>query len=138
MSEHKIELYDPAKHQDLIVAVGVTGLDISNCNGGTRFIGYGNTKHGYAPACILDVAGTPYVFEPHVTWFPWVRPKDKIVNFKWAMQELAKSAEVMLTVQKDQTPFFEHFVKLGVLRKIGFINRLPEIGEVHMYQYERN
>jgi len=138
MSEHKIELYDSAKHEGLVVGAALLGVDISNCNGGVRHIGYGEVKKDYGPVCILDIAGTPYVTEPHVTWFPWVTAKNRITNFLWAVEEMSKTSEVLLSIQKDQIPFFEHFVKKGILRKIGFINRLPEIDEVHLYQYERH
>lgn len=113
-------------------------VDISPMVGGAeRYIGFGNTKHGYGPACIVDLAGTDYMAEPHVTWFPWTTPANRIVNFKWAMEHLAKTREVMLTVEKSQKKFFEHFVKKGILRKVGYLKNLPEVEEIHMYQYER-
>lgn len=116
----------------------VEGIDVSSVAGGERFIGYGDTKYGYAPACILDVVGTPYVAEPHVIWFPWTSAADRIVNFKWAMKYLAESREVFLTVQKDQIKFFEHFVKRGLLRKVGYLENMPIVDEIHMYQYKRS
>lgn len=113
------------------------GVDVSSFDGGERFIGFGDTKHGYGPACILDAVSTPYVVEPHVTWFPWTRPKDRIVNFKWAMAHLAETRQVFLTVEKKEMAFFEHFVRRGLLRKVGYLNNLPIVDEIHMYQYER-
>ena len=112
-------------------------VDVSPMVNGERFIGFGNTESGYGPACIVDLAGTDYVAEPHVTWFPWTTRANRVVNFKWAMEHLAQTREVMLVVQKSQNKFFEHFVKRKLLRKIGSINHLPEIEEIHMYQYER-
>lgn len=130
--------YSATEHESLVIGAGFLGVDVSNCNGGYRLIGYGDTKYGYGPACIVDLTGTSVVVEPHVTWFPWTRPKDRIANFLWAMQHLSQSAEVMLVVQKSQNTFFEHFVKKSILRKIGLINRIPELEEIHLYQYERN
>jgi hypothetical protein len=114
------------------------GIDVSPLPGSERFIGFGNTKDGYGPACIVDLVGTEYVAEPHVTWLPWTTPGNRIVNFKWAMKHLAETREVMLIVEKAQMKFFEHFVKKGLLRKIGYVDNLPEIEEMHMYQYKRS
>lgn len=137
-SVHSIEAYNPAIHDSIIVTAALSGCDVSPAVEGIRFIGYGPTKHGYGPACILDLAGTEHVAEPHVIWFPWTRPVDRIVNFKWAMKFLAETREVFLTVQKDQIKFFEHFVKKGLLRKVGYLENLPIVGEIHMYQYKRS
>lgn len=135
---HNIELYNPAEHDALVCAAALEGIDCSPAVEATRYIGYGNTKYGYGPACILDLCGTEHVAEPHVIWFPWLSAADKIVNFKWAMGYLAESREVFLTVQKDQISFFEHFVKRGILRKVGYLKNLPIVEEIHMYQYERS
>lgn len=133
---HNLEPYSQEQHGAILYAAALEGVDTTPIVGGAdRFIGYGSTKYGPAPACILDVVSTDYVAEPHVTWFPWVRASDKIVNFKWAVEYLSKDKQVFLTVQKDQKEFFEHFVKKGLLRKVGFIKDLPIVEEIHMYQY---
>lgn len=136
-SGHNLVKYGP-EHEGLIFAAQLEGCDTSPLVDGERFIGYGFTKYGSGPACIVDLVGTPYVAEPHVTWFPWTSPANRIVNFKHAMALLAETREVMLTVEKKQMAFFEHFVKKGVLRKIGHIENLPLVEEIHMYQYKRS
>lgn len=118
------------------MAAYLSGTDIELCPGAERFIGYGDTKYGYGPACIVDVAGTDYVAEPHVTWFPWVSSKNMIVNFTWAMSFLAQKKQVFLITEKKENHFFEHFVKKGLLRKVGYLENIPKIEEVHMYQYK--
>jgi hypothetical protein len=135
-SAHKIEPYTP-EHDGVLYAAHLSGCDIKPITA-DRFIGYGETKYGFGPACILDLAGTEYVAEPHVTWFPWTSAANRIVNFKWAMEYLAKERVVFLTVEKKEVPFFDHFVKRGLLRKIGYLEDLPILGEVHMYQYKRS
>lgn len=135
---HNLERYNEAEHASILFAAAMDNTDISPMvGGGERFIGFGHTKHGYGPACIMDLAGTDYMAEPHVTWFPWTTPANRIVNFKWAMEHLAKTREVMLTVEKSQKKFFEHFVKKGLLRKVGYLKNIPLVDEIHMYQYER-
>lgn len=124
-------------HKGLIFAAALEGVDVSRCDGAERYIGYGDTKYGYGPACIADFIGTEYVIEPHVTWFPWTTTKNRIVNFKWALEYLSKTKQILLTVQKKENLFFEHFVEKGILRKVGVIINLPIVEEIHMYQYEK-
>jgi len=137
-SEYNLEVYNNEAHDTILYAAALEGIDISPMVGAkVRYIGYGDTKHGYGPCCIVDVAGTDYMAEPHVTWFPWTTPANCITNFKWAMEHLSQDKEVMLIVEKDQKSFFEHFVRRGVLRKVGHLKNIPIHEEIHMYQYER-
>lgn len=134
---HNLQKYDSKEHDTILFAAAMDGTDITPAIDGERFIGYGNTRHGYGPACIVDLISTEYVAEPHVTWFPWTTRANKIVNFKWAMEYLSTSKQVFLTVEKAQKIFFDHFVKKGILRKVGYIKDLPVVEEIHMYQYKR-
>lgn len=136
-SVHKLVDIAP-EHAGLLAAAALEGCDFQELvPNARRMVGYGNTKYGFGPACVLDLTGTQYVAEPHVVWFPWVRPQDKIVNFKWAMNLLAETHEVLLNVAKEHAPFFDHFAKKGFLRKIGYIENLPLVEEIHMYQVNR-
>lgn len=133
--ERKLEHINES-HAGIIMAAGMAGVDISPCPGAIRMIGYGDTNYGYGPACIIDLCGTEFVAEPHVTWFPWVGAKDKIRNFKWSMDYLYKERQVFIMTEKSEKDFFEHFVKKGLLRKVGYLDNLPEVEQVHMYQYK--
>lgn len=114
------------------------GCNVAPAIEGDRFIGFGNAKNGFGPVCIVDVKETPFVAEPHVTWFPWTPAKERIAAFKWAMEYYGQEKEVLLIVAKPSYNLHEHFVKRGLLRKIGFIDHMPEGTEqIHMYQYNR-
>lgn len=127
------------RHTPILNAAALEGVDLEAAiEGATRLIGYGNTKYGYGPACVIDLIQTEYVMEPHVIWFPWTSAADKIVNFKWAMSLMAKTHQVLLNVEKKHKNFFDHFAKKGFLRKIGFIENLPIVEEIHMYQVQRS
>lgn len=137
--DHSLEPFDEVAHTGILYAAALEGIDISPMVGqAQRFIGYGATKEGYGPACIVDLAGTDYCAEPHVTWFPWTTPTNRIANFKWAMEYLSKDKQVLLTVQKSEIKFFEFFVRKKILRKVGYLKDLPLVEEIHMYQYERS
>lgn len=136
-SEPNLEYLAP-HHQGILAAAALSGTDIESVvPGATRLIGYGDTKHGYGACCILDLVQTEHVMEPHIIWFPWTRPQDRIAQFKWAMELMRQTHHVLLNVEKRQIAFFEHFVKKGYLRKIGFIEDLPIVEEIHMYQIKR-
>ena len=135
--ERRLEDVGP-QHVGLLAAAALGGCDLQEMvPNARRLIGYGDTKYGYGPACVLDLTGTPYVAEPHVVWFPWTGPKDRVVNFRWAMDLLAQTHEVLLNVAKEHAPFFDHFAKKKYLRKIGHIENLPIVEEIQMYQVNR-
>ena len=123
-------------HKPILDAAILEGIDVSPVVGGAeRYMGYGETKYGYGPCCILDMIKTDYVIEPHIIWMPWIKNAHRIGHFKWAMETMSKDHQVLLNIEKSQIKFFEHFVKKGILRKIGHINKLPIVEEIHMYQY---
>lgn len=136
-SERSLE-YFADHHIPILAAATLEGVDTEpSIQNATRIIGYGKTKHGYGPACILDIVHTPYVMEPHIIWFPWTSVANRIAHFKWAMELMTETHQVLLNVEKAQIEFFEHFVKKGLLRKIGYIDNLPLVEEIHMYQVKR-
>lgn len=136
-SEPSLEFLGP-QHAGILAAAALDGCNLEAVvPGAHRLVGYGDTKHGYGPACVIDLVSTEYVMEPHVIWFPWTTTANKIVNFKWAMGLMAQTHHVLLNVQKDQAKFFDHFVKRGYMRKVGVIEDLPEVEEIHMYQIKR-
>lgn len=134
---HSLE-YLSAHHEPLLAAAKLAGTELDAViPNAVRLIGYGNTKSGYGPACVVDVLQSEYVCEPHVIWFPWVGAKDKIINFKWIMNLITESHHVMLNIEKKHIAFFEHFAKRGYIRKIGVMEDLPLVEEIHMYQIKR-
>lgn len=121
----------------ILYIAALDGTDVTPPIEGRRFIGFGENKYGYGPVCVIDLKETPYVIEPHIIWFPWVGGKDRLRLAKWAFELWGKDKEVLAFVQKNQAAIFDHFTKKKVLRKIGIIEHLPIVEEIHMYQYER-
>lgn len=135
--ERSLEYLAP-HHAGILAAAAMGGVDIEPVVGGaTRLVGYGATKYGYGACCVLDIISTPYVMEPHIIWLPWITSAHKIVHFKWAVELMSRTHQVLLNVEKKHRAFFDHFAKKGTLRKIGYIENLPEVGEIHMYQVQR-
>lgn len=135
--DRNLEYVGP-QHTPLLVALALEGIDVSPVVGGaTRMIGYGATKHGYGPACLLDLISTDYVVEPHIIWFPWTSSSQRVSHWKWAMRIMAKTHQILFNVEKKNISFFEHFTKKKLLRKIGVIQDLPIVEEIHMYQVKR-
>lgn len=135
--EPNIQKYNPQEHDSILAIAAFNGVDTTRAQDTDRYIGYGPTKHGYGPACIVDAAENEHAVEPHVIWFPWVRDRDIISNFKWSLEYFGKTKEVILTTEKAENALFEKFVKNGLLRKVGYIENLPDIEEAHIYQYRR-
>jgi hypothetical protein len=137
MSVYNFEDLGP-QHDQLLAEVTALGCDITQTiPNSKRIIGYGNGVNGYGPMGLLDLTNTEYVAEPHVIWFPWTTKRSKISLFKYVVEILAKTHEVLLNVQKEHILFFDHFAKQGYIRKIGYITNLPIVEEIHMYQYHK-
>lgn len=135
--EHRFEDAGP-QHTGLLAAAALAGCDLEQTiPGSQRMIAYGATKYGYGPICAVDFTNTAFTIEPHVTWFPWTPPKSRLASFEWAMDLFAQTHVVLLNVAKENIAFFEHYVKKNYLRKIGYIEALPEVEEIHMYQVNR-
>lgn len=127
------------EHIDILMAAALAGVDVEPCVNGIRTIYYGDTQYGYGPVAIVDTAGTEYVAEPHVTWFPWVSKRDKILNFQAYLKTVGNGTQqLMIITEKKENLFYEHFVKRGVLRKVGHLINVPLVDEVHFYQYGGN
>lgn len=125
-------------HIPLLAHAVMMGTNITQAEWSERFIGYGDTVNGFGAACIIDIIETPYLLEPHIIWFPWTSPRNRVENFKWGCDHLSKLNPLFFTVQKDQMSFFEHFTKNKMLRKVGYLKDIKEIEEIHMYQYYRS
>lgn len=135
--EHSLEVLSDI-HAPILAAAALEGVDVSATLGAVeRYVCYGRTKYGYGPIGIMDIVGTQYVAEPHMTWFTWTSDVSRVTGFKRAMEYLAKTREVFLTVEKKEAAFFDRFVKRGLLRKVGFLEDMPIVEEIHMYQYRR-
>lgn len=136
--DRNLEYFGP-QHQGLLAALALSGIDTDPVVGGaTRLIGFGATKHGFGPACMLDIISTDYVMEPHIVWFPWTTAGQRIAHFKWAIELMRKTHHLLFNVEKKHIAFFDHFVKKGFIRKIGVIEDLPIVEEIHMYQVKRS
>ena len=91
-------------------------------------------QSGNEGATLLDRSGTPVGFVtvwmkhnpaeapqfcPHVNWFAWVTPRNKLecaLNF---LIEMKKEALGILVIEPENWRFFEHLCKYGLLRRVG-------------------
>lgn len=125
----------PVTADDLPVLVMAEsmGTDLTPLAGGQRYMGWGHTeKYGFAPMAVLDVNETEYVIEPHITWLPWVSAREICAAFKWFIETRRKV--VFLIILKQHHKFYEHWVKRGLLKKVGVLPVPAEAGEeIHMY-----
>lgn len=125
-------------HVPLIVSAAQSGCDVTVTPESERYIVYGKTRYGDGPVAIVDVKETPYEVEPHIIWLPWTTTREKIECIN-DLGDLWVGKVILLMTLKKFSGFFDHFIKKGKLRKIGFIDGLPkEVGEeIHLYQYVR-
>ena len=136
--EPSLEYCGP-QHAGILAAAALSGCQLAPViQGAQRLIAFGKVKYGYGPGCVIDVIMTDHVIEPHVIWFPWTTPANRVIGFKWAMKLMSETHTVLLNVEKKHAGFFDYFARKGFLRKIGYIEKLPIVEEIHMYQVKRS
>ena len=121
-----------AEDLPILQIAAMQGVDIEPLPGSERFMGWCDTKIGFAPIAVIDCIQTDHVVEPHVTWLPWATKKEIYEGFKWFINIWEKT--VFLTILKEHAGFYEQCVKRGILRKIGILEVPQAEQEIHMYQ----
>lgn len=56
---------------------------------------------------------------PHVHWFPWARPRNKLEAALKFINVMRKRYGILIATDRESEPFFTHLVRYGVLRRIG-------------------
>lgn len=92
-------------------------------------------EHGTASGIILTIDRPEQdAVEPHVQWFPWVRGRDIVTGFIEAMEFFTKTKNVVIVTRQKYVDFYDGMTRRGHLRKVGFLEKMPCGGEVHIYQ----
>ena len=76
------------------------------------------------PVGAVVIYGGPYRVEPHCIWFPWATPRNKLESAVHFLNEIRKEYLAMIFSEKEDSRFFTHICKYGILRRgckvIGF------------------
>ena len=84
----------------------------------------GRRPVGLMLARITEEIGMPARMEPHLMWFPWATPRNKLeTTVKWLAEMRLKHLVLIMAPLKEKV-FFTHLCRHGVLRVIGKIHRL--------------
>lgn len=61
----------------------------------------------------------PHIMWPHVWWFPWATPRNKIEGTLKFITELRDDFLLLIVGKEDEKDFWVHICKYGVLERIG-------------------
>lgn len=67
--------------------------------------------------------------EPHVFWFPWASPRNKIEGTMKFLNVMRKAWTTIIYSEETNRKFFKHIEKYGVIRQVGKIHNYFPNGE---------
>lgn len=80
-----------------------------------------STSRGKIPVCVVVAAIKKHIMEPHVIWFPWASPRNKIEADVAFFQKFRDQYMMMIHSPKEAWEFHDHICRYGVIRRIGYV-----------------
>lgn len=81
------------------------------------------TKRGKREPVGLMIAGDKgWYYEPHVSWFSWASPRNKIETMLRYFTDRRHDAVFVVISEYEFKPFWELMARYGVLRRIGNVH----------------
>lgn len=94
----------------------------------------GETKMGRIPVGVVAVGHivqpeeTPRA-EPHVEWFPWASPRNKVETALRCILDLSKDHLVLTNVREGEDALMRHICRYGAMRCVGHVRSFYLAGE---------
>lgn len=79
--------------------------------------GYHSQKEKCVPVGVVVVRIFEEAIWPHVHWFSWATPRNKIEASVIFLQEMKKDAPIMILAEENSVRFFSHMARYGLLSK---------------------
>lgn len=93
--------------------------------GGEAFLLWALTERGQAPVGVVSVEYTQDAAWPHVIWFPWASPRNKLETAMRFLVDMKKDVSVIVRTEEDR--LYKRLSAYGVLRLIGESKSLKTI-----------
>jgi len=88
-----------------------------------------------APIGVIFVDRSQDAFFPHVFWFSWATPRNKIESSINFLKDLVKDGNVLIFSERKTQFFFGHMARYGLLTRRGtLIKYFPDGGDAIIYQ----
>lgn len=68
----------------------------------------------------------PMMMLGDATWFPWASSRNIIEGVTQLVNELRKTAKILLYCSIEDKRFYEHIAKHGILRRVGHIHDIDD------------
>lgn len=81
-----------------------------------------NVFMGDRPLGLLVTTESEHRLEPHIEWFPWATPRNKIEHVVNMVNAFRKDRLVLIIAKMEIRDFLVHVAKHGILRRVGTIN----------------
>lgn len=86
-------------------------------SGGEVFLLWAPTEHGRSPVGVVSVEYVQDAAWPHVIWFPWASPRNRLECALRFLVDMKKDLSVIVRTEEDR--LYKRLSQYGVLRLIG-------------------
>lgn len=113
----------------------LTLLDSYYKVGGISYIaeGFNEGKKAAVPIAFVAVDFFQSAAWPHVEWFSWATPRNKIEATVTFLQELKRDTPIMIISKPETVPFFSHMGRYGLLQRKATLKGFMPDGDGILY-----
>lgn len=95
------------------------------------------TDRGEIPVGLMICAVNGHRLQPHVLWFAWASPRNRLESVVNFINEMRKIWNIGISVEAGDWEFFTHVCRHGILERIGKWKGYFTDGDAMLYQSRR-
>ena len=92
------------------------------------------TGRGEIPIGLMLCALSGHRLQPHVLWFEWASPRNRIESVVNFINEMRRMWNIGIAAEETYWPFFNHVCRHGILQRIGKWFDYYADGDALLYQ----
>ena len=95
---------------------------------------YFGGRREMAPVGLVLVDYSQDAFWPHVLWFEWATPRNRIECAVKFLMELKEQGNLLILAEKKDIPFFSHLARYAILNRRCLLKKYFDDGDAVLYQ----
>lgn len=88
---------------------------------------------GRRPVGIVAGRFDEYGLRPHVVWFPWATPRNRLECALKFLHDIGREHFAWFIAEQKDWPFYDHVMRYGMIRSVGKVKRIFDGEDGLMY-----